>query len=88
MRHPAHGTAKAQGDQTIDYTPGREFVDVGEDRFTYRYCDVVGPDAWFPMPWPVMGAEDFSYVLQRVPGAMVFLGVCPDDIANSLDFSR
>jgi Bacterial Ig domain len=42
--HPAHGTAKAQGDQTIDYTPGREFVDVGEDRFTYRYCDVVGPD--------------------------------------------
>jgi hippurate hydrolase len=26
------------------------------------------------MPTPVMGAEDFSYVLQRVPGAMVFLG--------------
>ena len=42
--HPAHGTAVAQGDQTIDYTPGREFVDVGEDRFTYRYCDVVGAD--------------------------------------------
>ena len=43
-RDPAHGTAEAQGDQTIDYTPGREFVDVGEDRFTYRYCDVVGAD--------------------------------------------
>jgi len=41
---PAHGTAEAQGDQTIDYTPGREFVDVGEDRFTYRHCDVVGPN--------------------------------------------
>ena len=26
------------------------------------------------MPHPVMGAEDFSYVLQRVPGAMMFLG--------------
>ena len=26
---------------------------------------------------PVMGAEDFSYVLQRVPGAMTFLGACP-----------
>ena len=23
---------------------------------------------------PIMGAEDFSYVLQRVPGAMAFLG--------------
>ena len=24
-----------------------------------------------------MGAEDFSYVLERVPGAMAFLGACP-----------
>ena len=29
------------------------------------------------MPAPVMGAEDFSYVLQRRPGAMSFLGACP-----------
>ena len=29
------------------------------------------------MPAPVMGAEDFSYVLQQRPGAMSFLGVCP-----------
>jgi metal-dependent amidase/aminoacylase/carboxypeptidase family protein len=27
-----------------------------------------------------MGAEDFSYVLQRVPGAMAFLGACPPDV--------
>jgi hippurate hydrolase len=27
---------------------------------------------------PVMGAEDWSYVLQQVPGAMVFLGAQPD----------
>jgi hippurate hydrolase len=26
---------------------------------------------------PVAGAEDFSYVLQEVPGAFVFLGACP-----------
>jgi hippurate hydrolase len=26
------------------------------------------------MPNPVMGAEDFSYVLEKVPGAMLFLG--------------
>ena len=34
------------------------------------------------MPAPVMGAEDFSYVLQQVPGAMVFLGVCPPERAD------
>jgi hippurate hydrolase len=32
------------------------------------------------MPSPVMGAEDFSYVLQRVPGAMAFMGVRPEGI--------
>src|SRR5215207_936734 len=26
---------------------------------------------------PVMGAEDWSYILQRVPGSMAFLGACP-----------
>jgi amidohydrolase len=29
---------------------------------------------------PMMGAEDFSYVLQRIPGAMAFLGGCPPDL--------
>jgi len=32
------------------------------------------------MPRPLLGAEDFSYVLQQVPGAMAFMGVCPDDL--------
>ena len=31
-----------------------------------------------------MGGEDFSYLLQKVPGAMAFLGVCPADVDNSL----
>ena len=39
-------------------------------------------DAALGMPSPVMGAEDFSYVLQRVPGAIGFLGVCPPDVAD------
>jgi hippurate hydrolase len=30
------------------------------------------------MDHPVMGAEDFSYVLNRVPGAMMFLGLMPE----------
>ncbi|MEL6982730.1 MAG: M20 family metallopeptidase [Actinomycetota bacterium] len=40
--------------------------------------DLVGESNVSLMPAPVMGAEDWSYVLQQVPGAMVFLGVCPD----------
>jgi hippurate hydrolase len=40
-------------------------------------AEIVGPDAVHPMPQPIMGAEDFSYVLQRVPGVMAFLGARP-----------
>ena len=32
------------------------------------------------MPHPVMGSEDWSYVLQQVPGAMAFLGATPKGI--------
>jgi amidohydrolase len=39
--------------------------------------ELLGPAGAGQMPAPVMGAEDFSYVLQRRPGAMSFLGVCP-----------
>lgn len=38
----------------------------------------LGDKAFIRSPAPVMGAEDFSYVLQRVPGAMSFIGVCPE----------
>jgi amidohydrolase len=33
-----------------------------------------GAATWIPLPAPVMGAEDFSYVLEKTPGAMFFLG--------------
>jgi amidohydrolase len=38
---------------------------------------LLGAEATGRMPTPVMGAEDFSYVLAERPGAMAFLGVCP-----------
>jgi len=44
---------------------------------THVATDLLGPAGTGQMPAPVMGAEDFSYVLQRRPGAMAFLGVCP-----------
>ena len=38
-----------------------------------------GEAGYFDIPAPIMGAEDFSYVLQKVPGAMAILGVAPPD---------
>jgi amidohydrolase len=40
--------------------------------------DLVGAENYIDLPAPFMGAEDFSYVLQRMPGCMMFLGVMPD----------
>jgi amidohydrolase len=40
--------------------------------------EMFGEEAWFEMPHPMMGAEDFSYVLQKAPGAMMFLGASPE----------
>jgi amidohydrolase len=38
---------------------------------------LVGDEQVVRMPSPVMGAEDWSYVLQSVPGSMAFLGAAP-----------
>jgi hippurate hydrolase len=37
--------------------------------------DLFGDESWQTLANPIMGAEDFAYVLERVPGAMFFLGV-------------
>ena len=37
--------------------------------------EMFGEQAWREMANPIMGAEDFSYVLEKVPGAMFFIGV-------------
>ena len=39
--------------------------------------DMFGAESWLTLDTPIMGAEDFSYVLEQVPGAMFFLGVAP-----------
>ncbi|RJX69208.1 amidohydrolase [Tsuneonella suprasediminis] len=40
--------------------------------------ELFGADDWVSLPAPIMGAEDFSYVLEQVPGAMFFLGVAAE----------
>jgi amidohydrolase len=40
--------------------------------------DLLGGERVVSLEAPIMGAEDFSYLLQRVPGALVFLGARPE----------
>jgi amidohydrolase len=42
-------------------------------------ADVLGDGRYVPMPDPVTGSEDFSFVLDQVPGAFLMLGACPPD---------
>lgn len=66
----------------VDITSGYPVVvnDADFESFTRDVItDLLGPKAVLVLPDPIMGAEDFSYVLQRTPGAMVMLGVRPPD---------
>ncbi|SFA72617.1 hippurate hydrolase [Amycolatopsis marina] len=64
----------------VDIEPGYP-VTVNDDRLGEHVValagEVLGEDNAELMADPLMGAEDFSYVLQRVPGAFAFLGACP-----------
>ncbi len=42
-------------------------------------AELYGDDRYFTLPNPIPGSEDFSRVLDAVPGAMVFLGATPAD---------
>jgi hippurate hydrolase len=43
-------------------------------------ADVLGEDRFIGTPNPMAGAEDFSYVLEQVPGAFMMLGACPPGV--------
>jgi hippurate hydrolase len=67
----------------IDLEPGYPVTenDIDFSEFVLATArDLVGEDLVEPLPNPIMGGEDFSYVLQRVPGAMAFLGGRPAGI--------
>ncbi len=74
-------TAAAYGCHAeINIEPGYP-VTVNDDAVGQHVVDLaaaaMGPTWSEPLPDPLMGAEDFSYVLQRVPGALAFVGACP-----------
>jgi amidohydrolase len=41
--------------------------------------DLLGEERFLAAPFPLTGSEDFSYVLERVPGAFLMIGACPAD---------
>ena len=66
----------------VDYLDGYPVTvnDDGEAAFAERVVsDVFGPERFIRPRYPITGSEDFSYVLEQVPGAFIMLGACPPD---------
>jgi metal-dependent amidase/aminoacylase/carboxypeptidase family protein len=68
----AHGC-----EATLHIEPGFP-VTLCDQRAVYLGQQVVeasfGKESWMALDAPIMGAEDFAYVLEKIPGAMFFLG--------------
>jgi len=71
--HGATGSISFQEGYPVTVNDGR-MVSLARETATSLF----GERGFIPAPSPVMGAEDWSYVLQRIPGCMVFLGVAPE----------
>ncbi|WP_305092844.1 M20 family metallopeptidase [Prescottella sp. R16] len=77
------GIAAAHGmDVDVDYHEQYP-VTVNDDTEAEFVADVVaetyGPERFAWQPQPATASEDFSRVLDEIPGAFVFLGACPAD---------
>lgn len=77
----ARGIGEAHG-LTVDCEFGLGYpVTVNDDTeaafATATVREALGEDRFFPLPTPATGSEDFSYVLEQVPGAFLVLGACP-----------
>ncbi len=81
IRRVVDGVAAAHGVRAeLEYREGYPVTanDPAEAAFALDTArELLGADAVLEAPTPISGAEDFSYVLQRVPGAYLFVGACP-----------
>ena len=50
--------------------------------------DLFGGEAFIEMPTPIAGAEDYSRVLEEVPGSYVFLGASVDEDVTASDVNH
>ncbi len=76
------GVAAAHGGEvTVDLIRGYP-VTVNDAEFARFVLDttrgLLGPEAVHAMSYPIMASEDFSYVLERVPGGITNLSTCPE----------
>ena len=82
VRAVAEGIAKAHG-QHASVTIEEGFpVTINDPRAVALgkavTHELFGREMWEDLDAPIMGAEDFAYVLEKAPGAMIFLGVAED----------
>lgn len=86
------GVAQAHGCQAeINYVEGYPVVvndPVAVDLATQAAVDLVGADAVDSDGPQLMGSEDFAYLLQRCPGALVRIGNGPADGGRGLHNDR
>ncbi len=84
MLRLAEGIAAAHGLRAEVEFAEQYPVTVNDAEAAPRALDVVrgllGPERGYVMPVPLMGSEDFSFVLDEVPGAFLFLGASPDGV--------
>jgi amidohydrolase len=86
LRRVAEGVAAAHG-VTAEVTIQNGYPVTVNDAEFARFVldvgrDVLGAECSIEQPHPQMAAEDFSYVLEKLPGAMVSLGTRPDGYAE------
>ncbi len=78
----ATGIAAAHGaSATVKITPGFPVTNCDPRAVAMGEAvsaDLFGEASFRRLDQPMMGAEDFSYVLEQVPGAMFFLGVAAE----------
>jgi hippurate hydrolase len=82
MEELARGIAKGmRGDVDLDYTFSYP-VTVNDEAAANLALDVAeglfGTESVLELPGPSMGAEDFSYFLESLPGAFIWLGIGED----------
>jgi hippurate hydrolase len=86
LRQIAEGIASAHGAKaTVSLLQGYPVTVNDADQTAFArevVTDLLGERGFVNLTTPIMGAEDFSYVLEQIPGAMMFLGVRPEDPAQ------
>jgi len=88
LERVATGVASAHGaSASLEILPNGYPVTVNDEDAARFALDTAarlfGAGAAVELPQPVMGAEDWSYVLEQVPGAMAFLGTRPSGVPTA-----